>query len=146
MPVHIEKSGDLVGCSHSGTNDQPTEQGKIELLSQWTMKGWHEQIVYIWKLKVQHENAVFVYCILNINFFQKGSIGCFISKSLRSRATWKLEFQGSPSQLSNEIDLGWKNDQQVQHSTSTTRIAGCGGKHRKNCECCPGHYLSTSVY
>ena len=19
-------------------------------------------------------------------------------------------------------------------------------KHRKNCECCPGHYLSTSVY
>ena len=23
---------------------------------------------------------------------------------------------------------------------------GGGVKHRKNCECCPGHYLSTSVY
>ena len=22
----------------------------------------------------------------------------------------------------------------------------CFRKHRKNCECCPGHYLSTSVY
>ena len=25
-------------------------------------------------------------------------------------------------------------------------IYGGGVKHRKNCECCPGHYLSTSVY
>ena len=30
MPVYIEKSGDLVGCYHSGTNN---EKGKIELLS-----------------------------------------------------------------------------------------------------------------
>ena len=29
MPVYIEKRGDLVGCYHSGTNN---EQGKIELL------------------------------------------------------------------------------------------------------------------
>ena len=37
MPVHIEKSGDLVGCYHSGTDrrtDNDNEQGKIELLSQ----------------------------------------------------------------------------------------------------------------
>ena len=35
-PVCIEKSGDLVGCHHSGRNN---EQGKIEPLSQWTMDG-----------------------------------------------------------------------------------------------------------
>ena len=45
MPVYIEKSGDLVGCYHSGTNKRTTEQGKIELLSQWTMDGWDEQIL-----------------------------------------------------------------------------------------------------
>jgi len=39
MHVYIEKSGDLVGCYNSGTNEQTTEQGKIELLSQWTMDG-----------------------------------------------------------------------------------------------------------
>ena len=40
MPVYIEKNGDLVGCHHSGTTNERTndEQGKIELLSQqWTM-------------------------------------------------------------------------------------------------------------
>ena len=26
------------------------------------------------------------------------------------------------------------------------KISRCGVKHRKNCECCPGHYLSTSGY
>ena len=41
MPVYIEKSGDLVGCHHSRTT---TEKGKIELLSQWTMDGWDEQL------------------------------------------------------------------------------------------------------
>ena len=25
-------------------------------------------------------------------------------------------------------------------------LANFKKKHRKNCECCPGHYLSTSVY
>ena len=47
MPVYIEKSGDLVGCYHSGTdertNERTTEQGKIELLSQWTMEDCDEQ-------------------------------------------------------------------------------------------------------
>ena len=33
MPVYIEKSGDLVRCYYSGTNERPNEQGKIELLS-----------------------------------------------------------------------------------------------------------------
>ena len=47
MPLYIEKSGVLVGCYHSGTNEQTTEQGKIELLSQWTMDGWDEQ--YKWQ-------------------------------------------------------------------------------------------------
>ena len=39
MPVYIEKYGDLVGCYHNGTNKQTNKQGKIELLSQWTMEG-----------------------------------------------------------------------------------------------------------
>ena len=43
MPIYIEKSGDLVGCYHSGTNKRTAKQGKIELLSQWTMEGWDEQ-------------------------------------------------------------------------------------------------------
>ena len=39
MPVYIEKkSGDLVG-----TDGQTNKQGKIELLSHWTMEGWDEQ-------------------------------------------------------------------------------------------------------
>ena len=41
MPVCIEKSGDLVGCYHSRTNND--EQGKIELLSHCTMDGRDEQ-------------------------------------------------------------------------------------------------------
>ena len=41
MPVSIEKSGDLVGCHHSGTTNK---KGKIGLLSQWTMDGWDEQM------------------------------------------------------------------------------------------------------
>ena len=32
------RSGDLVGCYHSGTNDDE-QKGKIELLSHWTMEG-----------------------------------------------------------------------------------------------------------
>ena len=40
MPVSIEKSGDLVGCHHSGTTNK---QGKIGLLSQWTIEGLDEQ-------------------------------------------------------------------------------------------------------
>ena len=44
MPVYIEKSGDLVaGCHHSGTTTTTNEQGKIGLLSQWTMECWDEQ-------------------------------------------------------------------------------------------------------
>merc|ERR1712240_396182 len=47
LSVHVwvwgfrgSRSGDLVGCHHSGTNDRPNKQkGKIELLSQWTMDG-----------------------------------------------------------------------------------------------------------
>ena len=43
MPEHIVKSGDLVGCYHSRTDGrtdkQTNEQGKIELLSQWTKDG-----------------------------------------------------------------------------------------------------------
>ena len=38
----VKKSGDLVGCYHSGTNEQTNhDQGKIELDvdSQWTMDG-----------------------------------------------------------------------------------------------------------
>ena len=45
MPVYIEKSGDLVGCYHSGTDRQQTnDQGKIGLPSQWTMDGWDAQL------------------------------------------------------------------------------------------------------
>ena len=44
MPVYIEKSGDLVGCYHSGTDGQTNKhKGKIGLLSHWTMEGWDEQ-------------------------------------------------------------------------------------------------------
>ena len=39
MPVHIEESGDLVGCHHSGTDKRTNKKGKIGLLSQWTMEG-----------------------------------------------------------------------------------------------------------
>ena len=35
------------GCHHSGTNERTTKQGKIELLSQWTMDGWDEQWIKV---------------------------------------------------------------------------------------------------
>ena len=43
MLVYIEKSGDMVGCYHSGTDRRTNKQGKKELLSHWTMEGWDEQ-------------------------------------------------------------------------------------------------------
>ena len=49
MTVYIEKSGDLVGCYHSGTDGQTTEQGEIELLSQWTIDDWDEQYGNQWR-------------------------------------------------------------------------------------------------
>ena len=49
MPVYIEKSGDLIGCYHSGPNEQTNKQGKIELLSHWTMEGWDEQLTQKYK-------------------------------------------------------------------------------------------------
>ena len=48
MPAYIEKSGDLVGCHHSGMDKRPNEQGKIELLSQcngtWTAEMSNDDI------------------------------------------------------------------------------------------------------
>ena len=38
MPVYIDKCVELAGCHHSGTTND-NEQGKIELLIQWTMDG-----------------------------------------------------------------------------------------------------------
>ena len=40
--IHLN-SRYLVGCYHSGTEGRTTEQGKIELLSQWTKDSWDEQ-------------------------------------------------------------------------------------------------------
>ena len=37
MPVYIEKSVDFIRCYHSGTIELTNEQGKIEVLSRWTM-------------------------------------------------------------------------------------------------------------
>ena len=46
------------GCHHSGTNERTNnEQGKIELLSQWTMEGWDGQY-----------NSVSIRAILAPNF------------------------------------------------------------------------------
>ena len=35
----IYKSGDLVGCYHSGTAGRTNKEGKIGLIRQWTMDG-----------------------------------------------------------------------------------------------------------
>ena len=42
MPVHIEKVEIWSDLTIAGRTTD--EQGKIELLSQWTMDGWDEQI------------------------------------------------------------------------------------------------------
>ena len=34
MPVYIEKSGDLVGCYHSGTNEQPNNRTRKDRATQ----------------------------------------------------------------------------------------------------------------
>ena len=44
----------------------------------------------------------------------------------------------------------WKKSSPIKMRSATCN-SGCEllqkfRKHRKNCECCPGHYLSTSVY
>ena len=38
MPVYIEKSEDLFGCYHSGTNNQTRKDGATQPLH-WTIKG-----------------------------------------------------------------------------------------------------------
>ena len=81
MPVHIEKSGDLVGCYHSGTNKRPTEKGKIELLSQWTKDGWDEQYSPLFQLTTYQWNCVFW-------------ISGLLLWNLR-RASWKDIFQSN---------------------------------------------------
>ena len=64
MLVYIEKNGDLVGCYHSGTTNQQTndEQGKIGLLSQWNMEGWWV-VVVVWAVlgNMGQYRAVLVY-------------------------------------------------------------------------------------
>ena len=47
MLVYVEKSGDMVGCYHSGTDRQTNKQGKKELLMDyglWTaeMSKWSQ--------------------------------------------------------------------------------------------------------
>ena len=54
MPIYIERSGDLIECYHSGKTH---EQGKIELLSQWTMEGWDEQYFFKTGLRQLLRNA-----------------------------------------------------------------------------------------
>ena len=36
--------------------------------------------------------------------------------------------------------------QQQEHDNTSSTTNTVNNKHRKNRECCPGHYLSTSVY
>ena len=43
-----------------------------------------------------------------------------------------------------DVTLAWEDGQWVE--AHKIILAGCSPKHRKNRECCPGHYLSTSVY
>ena len=40
----------------------------------------------------------------------------------------------------------WEYQGELDRSESGLRNQRWISKHRKNCECCPGHYLSTSVY
>ena len=58
MPKYIEKRVDLVGYYHSGMDKQTIEQGKIELLSQWTMDGWDEQFVLMFIREYYRKEAV----------------------------------------------------------------------------------------
>ena len=59
-PKYIEKKVEIWSdVTIAGqTNEQTTEQGKIELLSPWTMDGWDEQkcilkIVHIFKYNIE---------------------------------------------------------------------------------------------
>ena len=84
MPVYIEKkSGDLVGCYHSGTDgQQTTEQGKIELLRLWTMVCWDEQFrrnpylffcLYVWIFLYSFFSVLFnIFCPIALHSLQAG--------------------------------------------------------------------------
>ena len=43
MPVYTEKSGDLVGCYHSGTDNEGRKDRATQPLH-WTIDGWDEQL------------------------------------------------------------------------------------------------------
>ena len=65
-----------------------------------------------------------------------------VAETLNTKICSLIEFQ-STKELQN-INEGTPRDTLSLAFLFKTR--GNVKKHRKNCECCPGHYLFTSVY
>ena len=69
---------------------------------------------------------------------------------LRSEKTMQRETQTETEMRGEEIRwMSLKIKIKVPRQgtlASSRKYDNISKKHRKNCECCPGHYLSTSVY
>ena len=119
MPVYIEKSGDLVGCHHSGT----TKQGKIELLSQWTMDCWDEQLFVIlinqilYEYYVHRMNQEMRVIKYNVSIIKIRS--CFLictplfnSNLQLNLPSWRRPFHPDFNLLMEENGVGWHSGEE----------------------------------
>ena len=116
-------------------------------------------ILYICRTLVE---AISDYIVLHVLCSTRTSGGHFRPSEVRFRAFCAVSgdyfIKQKTSQNRAKIPLNltseglkYPPEVRLQHETRST-ICGThvqailNQKHRKNCECCPGHYLSTSVY
>ena len=96
MPVHIEKKVEIWSdVTVAGRTDgQTKEQGKIKLLSQWTMDGWDEQYVSCWAkyCKLMHEikNTCQVFGPKRVTFGNQGHDTLSLSSG-QTTTYWKTK-------------------------------------------------------
>ena len=85
----------------------------------------------MWKLRLCSNNGGWVATTILLGECHKQSIFFWLwNLVIPSSVFWHLK------QHQICLDFPWKLAMVITDRT----------KHRKNCECCPGHYLSTSVY
>ena len=87
-------------CHHGGTDGRRRQKGKIELLSQWTMEGWDEQIG-VWRHSIKK-------LLIQVCFWRRrwsGAIGWLESTSMP-----KVRKVPSKNRSSKNI---WPADRQI---------------------------------
>ena len=127
--ISVNSTSPHASVSKRGMNDW---QGKA-LVENLLIKIWNDVEKLVTSLFWHHSKWVLFCSSIMTRFF-------FVPAS----SIWLLFCSGI-----NNIDFVLFRHQQHGFClvwASTTWLLFWFKKHRKNCECCPGHYLSTSVY